>query len=71
MSLGPFELFIILAMLLGTALWIWAILDCALNEPSEGTDKIVWILIILFANIIGALLYLLVRRPRRIDALSS
>jgi hypothetical protein len=36
-----------------------------MNEPSEGTDKIVWILIILFTHVIGAAIYFLVRRPRR------
>jgi len=51
----------------GVALWIWMIVDCATREPSEGNDKLVWILIIIFANVIGALIYLLVRRPTRIQ----
>lgn len=50
----------------GTVLWIWMIIDCATNEPSEGNDKIVWILILIFTNWIGALVYLVVRRPQRI-----
>jgi hypothetical protein len=50
----------------GTVLWIWMLIDCALNEPSEGSDKIVWILVILFTHGIGGLIYLLVRRPERI-----
>ncbi len=49
----------------GTILWIWMLIDCAMNEPSEGNDKIVWILVILFTHWIGALIYLLARRPRR------
>ncbi len=51
--------------LLGTIFWIWMLVDCAINEPSEGNDKIIWILIILFTHVIGALLYLLFRRSRR------
>lgn len=47
--------------------WIWMIVDCATNEPSEGNNKIVWILIILFANWIGAIIYYLARRPKRIE----
>lgn len=51
--------------LLCMAFWIWMLVDCALNEPSEGNDKLVWIIIILFANFIGALIYFLARRPQR------
>jgi len=47
------------------AFWIWMIVDCATNEPSEGNDKLVWIVIIVFAQIIGALIYYFVRRPKR------
>lgn len=50
---------------LGTVFWIWMIVDCALHESSTGNDKIVWILVILFTHLIGALLYYFVRRPRR------
>ena len=50
---------------LGTVFWIWMIVDCALHESSTGNDKIVWILVILFTHLIGALLYFFVRRPRR------
>ena len=39
-----------------------------MQEPSEGNDKIVWVLIILFANVIGALVYYFVRRPQRRSA---
>ena len=51
----------------GTILWIWLLIDCATKEPSEGNDKVVWMLVILFAHLVGALIYFLVRRPKRID----
>ena len=51
--------------LAGTVLWIWMIIDCATKEPSEGNDKLVWLLIIIFTSWIGALIYFLVRRPER------
>lgn len=59
----------ILSVFLGLAaliFWVWMLIDCATREPSEGNDKIVWILIIVFTNWIGALIYYLVRRPERI-----
>ena len=43
--------------------WIWMIVDCAMNEPSEGNDKIVWILILVFTQLLGSLLYFFIRRP--------
>ena len=45
--------------------WIWMLVDCATKEPSQGNDKIVWILVIVFTHWIGALIYFLVRRPER------
>ncbi|MFQ6042366.1 MAG: PLDc N-terminal domain-containing protein [Candidatus Poribacteria bacterium] len=51
----------------GTILWIWMIVDCATKEPSDGNDKLIWILIIILTHWIGALIYLFVRRPKRIE----
>lgn len=51
----------------GTILWIWMIVDCATQEPAEGNEKLVWILIIVLTHWIGALIYLLARRPKRIQ----
>jgi sterol desaturase/sphingolipid hydroxylase (fatty acid hydroxylase superfamily) len=53
------------AGVLGTAFWIWMIVDCAKKEKDEGNTKLVWILVILFAHIIGAAIYYFVRRPQR------
>ncbi len=68
-GLGFFELLFFVPLMLigvlGTVFWIWMIVDCALHESSTGNDKIVWILVILFTHLIGALLYFFIRRPRR------
>ena len=50
----------------GLLFWSWMLIDCALKELSTGNDKLVWVIIILFAQVFGAVLYLLVRRPRRL-----
>ncbi len=64
----PFMLFgcFGIAMLGMLALWIWALVDCITKEPDKGNDKLIWVLVIVLANWIGALLYLLIRRPQRI-----
>lgn len=54
-----------------TVLWVWALVDCVKYEPSEGNDKLVWVLVIALAGWIGALIYLLVRRPQRLAALGQ
>ncbi|MDK2973406.1 MAG: hypothetical protein PWP23_3161 [Candidatus Sumerlaeota bacterium] len=46
--------------------WIWMLVDCATKEPSTGNDKLIWILVIIFLQGIGALLYFFIRRPTRI-----
>ena len=56
--------FMLIGMLL-FAFWIWMLVDCATKEPSQGNDKIIWILVIVLTNWIGALIYFFVRRPER------
>jgi sterol desaturase/sphingolipid hydroxylase (fatty acid hydroxylase superfamily) len=60
-------LFVVIPLigLLCTALWIWMLIDCAMNEPAEGNDKVVWIVVIALTHVLGALIYLVVRRPQR------
>lgn len=47
------------------AFWIWMLVDCLKNEEPEGNDKIIWVLVIILTNWIGALIYFFVRRPER------
>lgn len=72
-NLGMQELLILFVLgvflLGGTAVWIWALVDCLRNESSQGNDKIVWALVIVVLHWLGGLLYLIVRRPKRIQEL--
>jgi hypothetical protein len=45
--------------------WLRALIDCATKESNEGNTKVVWVIIIVCANIVGAVVYWLVRRPQR------
>jgi len=67
MAFIPLLMFLVLLpiALLAFVFWIWMLIDCATKEPSQGNDKIVWILIIALTNWIGALIHFLVRRPER------
>ena len=54
----------LLFLALTTAFWIWMIVDCATNDALPGTDKIVWLLVIIFLHFLGALIYYLVGKKR-------
>jgi hypothetical protein len=58
-------LFMICLVLAASAFWIWMIVDCATNEPSEGNDKLIWLLVIILVHLLGAILYYFIRRPQR------
>ena len=59
--------FFILLGIASTAFWIWMLVDCCANEPSEGNDKVVWILLIVFLGVIGAIVYYFARRQPRLS----
>ncbi|WP_445475235.1 PLDc N-terminal domain-containing protein [Methanococcoides methylutens] len=49
-----------------TLFWFWMLIDCVMNEPSQGNDKLIWVIIIVFTQLLGALIYFFFRRPKRI-----
>jgi hypothetical protein len=54
-----------LAILACFGFWIWMLVECLTKEPDTGNTKICWALVIVFAHVIGAVIYFLVRRDRR------
>ncbi|NPE29409.1 PLDc_N domain-containing protein [Methanococcoides sp. SA1] len=48
-----------------TIFWVWMLIDCVMNEPSQGNDKLIWVIIIVFTQLIGALIYFIFRRQKR------
>jgi divalent metal cation (Fe/Co/Zn/Cd) transporter len=61
---GLGELIVIMLILSMSVVWLWMLLDCLRHENER--DKVVWILVIVLAGVIGALIYLFARRvPRR------
>jgi hypothetical protein len=45
------------------AFWIWMIVDCARHET--GSTLVAWLLLIIFAGVVGAPLYFFIRRVPR------
>lgn len=61
---GGWEI-VILAIIVSTlAFWIWMIVDCVTSEK-EANSRTPWLLVVVLAGIIGALLYYFIRKLPR------
>ena len=47
------------------ALWIWMLIDCLTNNGIQSSEKVAWVLVIIFLPFLGSLIYLFVGRPKR------
>ena len=64
-GIGPWEVMMILVVAIGGVFWLWMLVECAVKEPNN-VEKIVWVVIIAVTSWLGAAIYFLVRRPKRI-----
>jgi len=37
--------------------WVWMLVDCIRRKYAKDDEKLIWVLIIVFAQIIGAIIY--------------
>ena len=67
--LGFFLLYMLLIVVAGVllfAFWIWMIIDCAKRNFRKDIDKVVWILVVVFLNVLGAAIYyFVVKVPKK------
>lgn len=74
-GMGAFVMFILLwltvlaIIVASVVLQIWMLIDCVANETNDQNQRVLWTLLIYFLQGIGALLYLLIRRPKRKEEL--
>ncbi|MEK6822495.1 MAG: PLD nuclease N-terminal domain-containing protein [Nanoarchaeota archaeon] len=64
--LGIGMFFVVAFVVLGTAFWVWMLIDCVTRKHK---DKVVWLILIIFLQFLGALLYYLIvkraaKKPR-------
>jgi hypothetical protein len=64
MIIGIIGLFGLVIAVLLTVFWIWMIVDCIKNTRLSDTEKVVWVLVIIFLHFLGALIYLLAGRNK-------
>jgi len=62
-------LFLVLVPMAAIAFWVWALID-AIKVPHDGMyragDRLTWVLVIALLNVVGAIIYLVVGRPRQL-----
>jgi hypothetical protein len=61
---GMFLVWLIL-IVAALGVWIYALVDAIKNPALESNERLIWILVILLANWVGALIYLFAGRKRK------
>ncbi len=64
-QVGPTELIVLGILLLPLLLWIFALVDI-LRSEFTGSNKIVWLLVVIFLPVIGFILYFLIGTKQKI-----
>jgi hypothetical protein len=59
--LGMFFVFPLLGILY-FIFWLWMLIDCLKNQRLDGTEKLIWVLVIFFLHVIGPLLYFFIAK---------
>src|SRR5437762_1243965 len=66
-----FMLFLWVLGALATIFWIWMLIHAITNKGLRDMEKIIWVLVVLFLDFIGALIYFFVGRPRAVGTASK
>lgn len=63
---GGMFIVILLISIAFLAFWVWALVDAIKNPALSSNERLIWILVIVFTNWVGALIYLLAGRKKAI-----
>lgn len=65
-GVGILMIVVALLGLVGTVVWLWAIVDAIRNPVLSGTARAVWVFGIVITGLIGVILYVLIgRQPNK------
>jgi NADH:ubiquinone oxidoreductase subunit 6 (subunit J) len=61
-GLIPIGIFLLILLALGAVIavfvfWIWMLIDCIRNDRITNDERLIWVIVIIFINIIGAVMY--------------
>lgn len=65
-SIGAFQFLILAMALFGLILPLVALIDI-LRSNFEGNNKIIWLLVVLLANFLGAILYFIMGQKQKLE----
>jgi hypothetical protein len=69
-GIGGSEIMLLLFFIgIPTVLWLWALVDLLSSDFASSTNKLIWVAVILFLPILGAILYLLIGRKQKVRTL--
>jgi hypothetical protein len=60
---------ILCAAIVGLALfafWIWMLIHAISNKGLKDTEKLIWVIVILFLHFLGAMIYFFVGKPKAV-----
>ena len=60
-----FGLVIFALSILAFVFWILMLIDCVKRKFKEDTEKIIWVLVLIFTGIIGALIYYFIVKNKK------
>ena len=65
--IGPWQIILIVVFgVFGLILPLIALIDILRSDFKNNNDKIIWVLVVLFFNILGSLLYFTIGRKQRV-----
>ena len=45
--------------------WVWMLIHAITNKGLTDMEKLIWVLVIVFVNLLGAILYCFIGRPKQ------
>lgn len=64
-GIGGWEVLLLSAIVIPAILWLWALIDC-LKSNFNNNNKLVWVILIVLAPFLGAILYLAIGRGQKV-----
>lgn len=59
---GILGLFLLVLTVLAFVFWIWATVDCVKNPRLSDSERVAWVLVVIFLHFLGAFIYLIAGR---------
>lgn len=50
---------------IGIAIWLWALIDILKSDFKDSVNKLIWLAVVFFLNILGVILYYFIGRGQK------